>query len=169
MPAITIPYDKLQPDDAERAAIEMAAYKRGWNDREDDFLAGVEHITGKLENKPAELVQVFDSYCPTCEGGPRLELRGVGPVMQCPQCKTKYMATRAGSKPATSVSDVRSALTDKELDWLVSRFLCWPLPASVRSDLCVSEPNYKHPRTGTNLLTAIEARQMFRAILTPDG
>lgn len=46
-------------------------------------------------------------------------------------------------------------------DALVGRFLAWPLPASVASDLCVTDPNYKFPRSGTCLLTADEARQMF--------
>lgn len=60
-----------------------------------------------------------------------------------------------------------AALTEDELDWLVNRFLCWKLPATVCSDLCVTMPGYPHQRTGTNLLTATEARQMLREILRP--
>ena len=43
---------------------------------------------------------------------------------------------------------------------LVERFLAWPVPKSVRSDLCVTQ-DYPHQRSGTNLLTADEARQMI--------
>lgn len=58
----------------------------------------------------------------------------------------------------------RPPLQDVEIDQLVEKFLCWQLPASVRSDLCVTM-DYPHTRTGTNLLTADEARQMFKALL----
>lgn len=44
---------------------------------------------------------------------------------------------------------------------LVNRFLAWPLPKSVRPDPCVMDQGYPH-RSGTNLLTADEARQMFQ-------
>lgn len=49
---------------------------------------------------------------------------------------------------------------------LIERFLSWPLPRSVRSDVCVTM-DYPHPRTGTNLLTADEARQMFEYLFAP--
>lgn len=48
---------------------------------------------------------------------------------------------------------------------LVDRFLAWPLPKSVCSDTCVTDPSYPHPRIGTNLLTAAEAEQMLRYVL----
>jgi len=48
---------------------------------------------------------------------------------------------------------------------LVDRFLAWPLPKSVASDQCVTNPNYEHSRSGTNLLTADEARQMIEHLL----
>lgn len=48
---------------------------------------------------------------------------------------------------------------------LVDRFLMWPLPQSVCSDGCVTDPNYRFPRAGTNLLTAEEARQMIEYLL----
>jgi len=50
---------------------------------------------------------------------------------------------------------------------LVDRFLAWVLPKSVCSDTCVSDPNYQHSRSGTNLLTADEARQMIEHLLAP--
>lgn len=46
---------------------------------------------------------------------------------------------------------------------LADRFLTWPLPKSVRSDTCVTE-DCSYPRSGTNLLTADEARQMVEYI-----
>lgn len=59
-----------------------------------------------------------------------------------------------------------------QLSALVDRFLRWPLPKTVRADLCVTM-DYPHPRTGTNLLTADEARQMFEYLtstpLPPDS
>lgn len=51
---------------------------------------------------------------------------------------------------------------------LVDRFLGWPLPRSVCSDLCVADRDYKFPRRGTNLLGADEARQMIE-YLFQDG
>ncbi len=52
-----------------------------------------------------------------------------------------------------------------DLPALVNRFLAWPLPKTVRSDLCVTM-NYPYPRSGTNLLTADEAQQMIEYLLT---
>lgn len=48
---------------------------------------------------------------------------------------------------------------------LIDRFLSWPLPQSVASDLCVTHSDYPRPRYGTNLLTADEARQMLEYVL----
>ena len=48
----------------------------------------------------------------------------------------------------------------EDIKKLVDRFLSWPLPASVRADDCASIQGYKY-RSGTNLLSADEARQMF--------
>lgn len=50
---------------------------------------------------------------------------------------------------------------------LVDRFLAWPLPKSVCSDTCATDKDYPHPRIGTNLLTADEARQMLEHVLEP--
>jgi hypothetical protein len=47
---------------------------------------------------------------------------------------------------------------------MVTRFLNWPLPKSVRPDPCVMDTEYPH-RIGTNLLTADEARQMLEYVL----
>lgn len=50
------------------------------------------------------------------------------------------------------------------VDALVDRFLAWPLPASVCSDLCATKQGYPH-RSGTNLLSAAEARAMLEYVL----
>lgn len=47
---------------------------------------------------------------------------------------------------------------------LVDRFLSWPLPESVCADLVATMPGRRY-RTGTNLLSAIEARQMLIYVL----
>lgn len=47
------------------------------------------------------------------------------------------------------------------VDALVNRFLAWQLPQSVCSDLCVTDREYKFPRSGTCLLSAAEAKQMI--------
>jgi hypothetical protein len=48
---------------------------------------------------------------------------------------------------------------------LVNRFLSWPLPKSVCADLCATKPDCGFPRSGTNLLTADQARQMIEHLL----
>lgn len=50
---------------------------------------------------------------------------------------------------------------ERAVQSLVDRFLAWPLPKSVRSDMCVTM-DYDFPRSGTNLLNADEAAQMIR-------
>ncbi len=60
---------------------------------------------------------------------------------------------------------LREKLTKSlDIDELVNRFLAWPLPETVCSDLCVTEHGKPH-RIGTNLLTAVEARQMLGHVL----
>lgn len=55
----------------------------------------------------------------------------------------------------------------KVTDEMVDRFLAWPLPKSVCSDQCVTDNNYPNSRSGTNLLTATEARAMLEHVLGP--
>lgn len=57
------------------------------------------------------------------------------------------------------------AITDEAIAELTNRFLAWPLPDSVCSDLCVTRQGDRH-RTGTNLLTADEAKQMFKHVFS---
>ena len=53
----------------------------------------------------------------------------------------------------------------EQIDELVNRFLAWNLPKTVCADLCATNSNYPHSRSGTNLLTADEARQMLAHVL----
>lgn len=51
---------------------------------------------------------------------------------------------------------------------LVNRFLAWKLPEGVCVDMCAAHPESRggaFQRTGTNLLTYIEARLMFEHVL----
>jgi hypothetical protein len=57
----------------------------------------------------------------------------------------------------------------EQINLLVDKFLCWPLPKSVCSDTCVTVANYEHQRIGTNLLTSDEARQMFEYLFVSSG
>jgi hypothetical protein len=66
---------------------------------------------------------------------------------------------------ARSIEEALRPVTGEQINRLVDRFLAWPLPKSVRSDPCVTMTHYAHSRSGTNLLTADEARQMFRYLL----
>jgi hypothetical protein len=52
----------------------------------------------------------------------------------------------------------------KVTDEMVDRFLNWPLPDSVCCDPCACMKNYPNSRIGTNLLTAVEARQMLEHV-----
>lgn len=48
---------------------------------------------------------------------------------------------------------------------LAERFCACPLPETVCADLCATDPNYAHPRTGTNLLSVAEAEQVLRYVM----
>lgn len=52
---------------------------------------------------------------------------------------------------------------DEALDRAVNRFLTWTLPNTVSADQCVCLTGHQG-RSGTNLLTAIEAREMLRHV-----
>jgi len=69
--------------------------------------------------------------------------------------------------PRGTESEITSTVTSA----MVDRFLSWPMPDSVCSDGCVTQRNYGKAqgwpkRSGTNLLTADEARQMLEYVLT---
>ncbi|MDO8547908.1 MAG: hypothetical protein Q7R68_11195 [Nitrospirales bacterium] len=69
-------------------------------------------------------------------------------------------AIRADADQET-IARLREALN---IDRLVDKFLAWPLPESVCSDLCATKQNYPH-RSGTNLLSADEAKKMLEYLL----
>lgn len=57
-------------------------------------------------------------------------------------------------------------ITKPPLDNLAERFCATPLPEGVRADPCAC--NSHHPnRSGTNLLTVREAKEMLGAVLAP--
>lgn len=64
--------------------------------------------------------------------------------------------------PGAKQGPNRSAITRDEL---VKRFLTWPVPADVYPDGTPGQPG----RTGTNLLTAEQAKQMLAHVLASDS
>ncbi len=56
-------------------------------------------------------------------------------------------------------------MSEMYLDRLASRFVAAPLPANVAADGCATDANYPHPRYGTNLLTAGQAKEVLRHVL----
>jgi len=84
------------------------------------------------------------------------------PNLACPSVQHR-LATQWGYVKAEQAP---AALTDEwALNEMVNRFLSWRLPDSVCADGCAVAINYPHPRYGTNLLTADEARQMLQHVL----
>lgn len=57
--------------------------------------------------------------------------------------------------------------TDHAMAEIVNAFLRWPLPQSVCSDRCVTQSDYPHPRSGTNLLTCPETVGMVQEVIRP--
>jgi hypothetical protein len=51
------------------------------------------------------------------------------------------------------------------LTTLAERFCTAPLPESVCADVCATDANYAFPRSGTNLLTVVEAKEVLRYVL----
>jgi hypothetical protein len=70
-----------------------------------------------------------------------------------------------GADVAEAVSAAADVARSQEIARMVNLFLAWPLPQTVCSDLCATDSAYKFPRSGTNLLTADEARQMFEHVV----
>lgn len=93
-------------------------------------------------------VRASQSYDPLLGGDHGAGRDGAGPMRETP------------SKPAGD-STLNEVLTGARLDVLVDRFLAWPVPASVYPDGTPGLPG----RTGTNLLSATEARSMLEYVL----
>lgn len=64
----------------------------------------------------------------------------------------------------SKANDAAQAGQVPDIDTMVSRFLSWPLPASVCADSCVSLINYPN-RYGTHLLTGVEAKAMLEHVI----
>ena len=60
----------------------------------------------------------------------------------------------------------RTNMEKTQIDMMVNRFLSWKLPAGVCPDACTMMRDYPHPLSGTNLLTANQAREMIEYMLT---
>lgn len=56
-------------------------------------------------------------------------------------------------------------MSEEEIKKLVDRFLAWEIPKTVCSDLCMNDPRYPYPRSGTCIMTADEAKQMIEYLL----
>lgn len=56
--------------------------------------------------------------------------------------------------------------TQKLINEMADEFCRWPLPETVCADRCACDRNYPN-RSGTNLLTVIEARIMFADVVAP--
>lgn len=81
--------------------------------------------------------------------------------------KHAQINSAARSKPKNEDESFRAdLLVMPKIADLVDKFLTWELPKSVCSDTCVTTRDYPHSRTGTNLLTADEAKQMFEYLLS---
>jgi len=57
-------------------------------------------------------------------------------------------------------------MNEELINQMADEFCRWPLPDSVCADLCATMRDYKH-RSGTNLLTVVEAQQMIREVVGP--
>ncbi len=86
----------------------------------------------------------------------------------------KRLYTKADMEAACELVRAASRKADQiATGKMVDRFLRWPLPDSVCSDLCVTQREWSKtgypPRVGTNLLTADEARLMLQHIFAQEG
>lgn len=63
--------------------------------------------------------------------------------------------------PAEALKGLTLALAGRDLDALTARFLTWPVPADVYPDGTPGQPG----RTGTNLLSAPQAKEMLQHVL----
>ncbi len=69
------------------------------------------------------------------------------------------------TRSAVRAEPVKGTVTDE----MVDRFLGWPLPASVCSDMCATVRNYEYSRSGTNLMNFHEAKAMLEYVLAPES
>ncbi len=60
---------------------------------------------------------------------------------------------------------IRNLKTEPAVDALVDRFLAWPVPTSCCPDNLDADGRMRPGGSGTNLLSAAEAKQMFEFVL----
>lgn len=58
------------------------------------------------------------------------------------------------------------SISEANLNALAERFCVCPLPQTVCADLCANDRGYQFQRTGTNLLSVAEAKEVLRFILS---
>lgn len=80
---------------------------------------------------------------------------------------TSIVAAREEYAKLRSTPAPQGQAVEALLEAMTNAFLRWPLPPSVCADGCASMSDYRHPRSGTNLLTHPEAKQMFREVVLP--
>jgi hypothetical protein len=117
-------------------------------------------------------------YCPSCASVGEV---GRGHRDCCPDGNTARMVRPDIAEQAAAgfrslyLRPQPAAQGVPDVKAMVDRFLAWPLPETVSSDMCVTMRDALYInnryRTGTNLLTATEAEEMFRYVLAaaPDG
>lgn len=56
-------------------------------------------------------------------------------------------------------------IRDLWLQTLAERFCAMPLPDGVAADACACDSGYPYPRSGTNLLTVAQAKEMLGKLI----
>lgn len=102
-----------------------------------------------------------------CEGAAATTLVGVEALHRITEEEQRLIAENLNLK--TQLGRIEAAAADfaipfNSLDELASTFLTWPLPETVTADMCATVKFYPN-RTGTNLLSFGEAREMLRHVL----
>lgn len=80
-------------------------------------------------------------------------------------CRKLGRAAPMGSVPDL-IAELPRVPLPSDLDALVSAFLAWPLPDTVCVDIVATKPGPALHRHGTNLLSAVEAREMVIHLLS---
>jgi hypothetical protein len=88
-------------------------------------------------------------------------------IHDLPQYEATISTAPGAGVEDTYVTGSYPKLLAVDLPRMVDRFLSWPLPFSVCADLCATRQ--EHGRTGTTLLTAMEAQQMLKHVLALDA
>ena len=93
------------------------------------------------------------------------QARATMPEGMCGFNEARHLVDMLFPYAAPPAASAQKGLTDGQIAALVNRFLIWQIPQTVASDLCVTDSTYQFPRSGTNLLNAVEAEAMLRYVL----